>query len=168
MSNAGEESKMDIDTDADRLAGARTGAPETLQTQAPGPSAPSVPPSVVRLAEQAANAVLDEQHNRVFQELQVSLESFTAIGHSAELDPAAFEALRQVYPGMLAPLADMLKYGTKVRTDMGQVCEQRKQQSQAHEYMRGQLAEALAVVTSERDAYRHLSTSHRLPVWAAR
>jgi hypothetical protein len=154
MSNAGEESKMDIETDADRLAGANTGAPETPQTQAQGSSDPSVPPTAVPLAEQAANALLDEQHNRVYRELQVNLNSFTAMGRSAQLDPAAFEALRQVYSGMLTPLADMLEFGTKVRTEMGEVCEQRKQQSRAHEHMHGQLAEQLDAVTRERDALR--------------
>jgi hypothetical protein len=158
MSNAGEETKTQIDADADRLAGATSGAPETPMAfpHVPGP-APSIAdrsPAIVLLAEQAANAVLDEHHNRVFAELQSSLESFKAIGHSAELDPAAFKALRTVYPGMLAPLADLLKYGTKVRSDMYELCGQRTQNIQAQEYLRRQLADQLAVVTRERDTLR--------------
>jgi hypothetical protein len=115
MSNAGEESKMEVETDADRLTSASTGAPETPQTQAQGSSDPSVPPTAALLAEQAANVLLDAEHMRVFRELQVNLDSFTAMGRLAQLDPAAFKALRQVYPGMLTSLADMLEFGTKVR-----------------------------------------------------
>jgi hypothetical protein len=139
MSNAGEESKMKIETDADRLAGASAGAPEAPQTQAQGSSGPSVPPTAAQLAEQAASALLEEQHSTLFTELGANLEAFRAMGRSAELDPAAYEAMRLVYPGMLAPLADMLLYGTSVREQMEVMNAKRREVAQAFKAQTEQL-----------------------------
>jgi hypothetical protein len=139
MSNAGKESKMEIETDADRLSSASAGAPETPQTQAQGSSDSSVPPTVAQLAEQAISALLEEQHSTLFDELGANLEAFRAMGRSAELDPAAYKAIRLVYPGMLAPLADMLRYGTSVREQMAVMNEKRREVAQAFKAQTEQL-----------------------------